>query len=726
MKNTLLCFFIFVSGLIIAQSVTDPAVQVSAVVQNNPAKITLNWIGNATSTSYQIYRKLKTAPVWGNALATLSGTINQYIDNSVSLGTNYEYKITRTGSGYAGYGYINAGIEVPEISNRGKLVLLIDSSFSATLSSEISRLIYDIEGDGWDVRRHDVSRSASVYHVKSLILNDYHVDSLNLKAVFIFGHVPVPYSGNINPDGHPDHLGAWPADCYYGDIDGNWTDSFITSTTASPARTQNVPGDGKFDQSTIPTDLELQVGRVDFSNMPAFSQSEFQLLKNYLDKDHNYRKKIFQAIKRAVIDDNFGYFSSEAFASSGYKNFAPLVGNTNITAADYITSMTGNSYLWSYGCGGGSYTSASGIGATTNFTNTNLQGVFSMLFGSYFGDWDSQNNFLRAPLAQGNILSNVWSGRPHYQFHHLALGENIGYGLLITQNNNGLYFDSPTGITGRWIHNALMGDPTLRNDVLSPVSNVVATRNNSNCYITWSASTETAIAGYNLYMRNDSFNVYTKLNASPITGNSYTHTCLVYKGIYKYLVRAVKLEQTPSGTYYNMSEGISDTAFNTNDIRSIAAFNYTVIGNKVAFHNLASYPSTFAWDFGNGILSSIANPTATYNNNGLFYVQLAAASNCLNDTTGTVVNITEVGLTKSQLKNTTSIYPNPNQGRFKVLNSLNKNFDLRLFDLLGKMVFEQKNLPNDSEVILEKFPKGIYVIEINVEEATFREQVLID
>mgnify|MGYP000013517969 CR=1 FL=1 len=31
----------------------------------------------------------------------------------------------------------------------------------------------------------------------------------------------MPYSGNIYPDGHTDHRGAWPADTYYGDIDGD-------------------------------------------------------------------------------------------------------------------------------------------------------------------------------------------------------------------------------------------------------------------------------------------------------------------------------------------------------------------------------------------------------------------------------------------------------------------------------------------------------------------------
>ena len=425
MKKFIFSVLVLASLIAKPQSSSDPAVQISVSVQVNPAQITLNWIGNVTSSQYQVFRKLKSSLTWITAIANLNGTTNQYIDNAVSVGINYEYKIARSGAGYVGYGYVNSGIRVPEIENRGKLILMVDSSFILPLANELSRFIKDVEGDGWEVIRHNVLRTGSVTHVKNLILNDYAIDSTNIKALFLFGHIPVPYSGNINPDGHPDHLGAWPADVYYGDVDGIWTDVSVNSTTASPARTQNVPGDGKFDQSIVPGNVELQVGRVDFNGMPSFTLTEQQLLQNYLNKNHEYRKKIFAPNKQAVIDDNFGYFNSEAFAASGYKNFAPLVGSSNIFVADYFTSLTANSYLWSYGCGGGTYNSAGGIGTTANFASANLKGVFTMIFGSYFGDWDSQDNFLKAPLAQGKVLTNVWSGRPHYQFHHMGLGENI-------------------------------------------------------------------------------------------------------------------------------------------------------------------------------------------------------------------------------------------------------------------------------------------------------------
>lgn len=727
MKKQLFLFLLilFVRS-VFSQSSADVAVQLSVNVQNSPAQITLNWIGNSTSSQYQVFRKLKNAAFWGAPVATLNGTTNQYIDNTVSIATNYEYKVSRTGSGYVGYGYINSGIEVPEIDFRGRLILMVDSSFTGPLASEISRLVKDIEGDGWEVIRHDVLRTGSVTHVKDLIVNDFYLDSANTKAVFILGHVPVPYSGNINPDGHSDHLGAWPADCYYADIDGTWTDAFVNSTTASPPRTQNTPGDGKFDQSIVPSDLELQVGRVDFNGMPTFTLTEQQLLKNYLDKDHDYRKKIFSPVKRAVVDDNFGYFGSEAFAGSGYKNFSSLVGPSNVTAADYFTSMTGNSYSWSYGCGGGTYTSAGGIGTTANFAASNLQGVFTMLFGSYFGDWDSQNNFLKAPLAQGKGLTSVWSGRPHYQFHHMALGENIGYGLLLTQNNpNGLYFDSPTGITGRWIHNALMGDPTLRNDIVAPVSNVVATKTGYNCLITWSATTETNTLGYNIYMKNDSATRYVKINSAPVTATTYTDYCLVYKGTYSYMVRALKLENTPGGTYYNMSEGIADTAYNSSNIKSHAAFITSLNGDQVNLNNYSSNATSYFWDFGNGVTSTSVNPSVTYTLNSSFLITLITTNGCDHDTAYEAVTISEVGITELTYDNTISIYPNPTQGALTFSNTDGAEMDLLIFNTEGRVVLESKGVKNKQELKLNELSKGLYLVQIRTgQKQVYRKFVL--
>jgi PKD repeat protein len=557
---------------------------------------------------------------------------------------------------------------------------------------------------------------------------DYAADPANTKAVFIVGHVPVPYSGNINPDGHPDHLGAWPTDTYYADVNGVWTDISVTSTTASPARTQNIPGDNKFDQSVIPTDLELQAGRADFSNLTTFTLTETQLLKNYLDKDHDYRKKVFTAVKRAVIDDNFGYFGSEAFAASGYKNIACMVPTSSITVGDYFTLMTGNNYQWSYGCGGGTYTSAGGIGSTSNFAASNLQGVFTMLFGSYFGDWDSQDNFLRAALAQGKILTNVWSGRVHYQLHHMGLGENIGYGVRLTQNNTGsLYFGSPTSITGRWIHHGLMGDPTLRNDVVAPVSNVVATKVGNNCNITWTASPEAGLLGYNIYMKNDTNTNYVKINSALITGTNYTDPCLLYKGIYKYMVRAYKLETTPSGSYYNMSEGIADTANSTNGMKAHASFSLATAGTTVNVTNLSFNTTSNNWNFGDGGTASTINASHTYTANGTYTITLISSNSCNSDTAKLVVIINSVGVNEINSVNA-SVFPNPSTGKISLMlnNTDNQSYDVFIYNQEGKQLMRVNDVRAKQDFDLSGYKSGIYLLQLRSKDKTISKKFVIE
>lgn len=180
-------------------------------------------------------------------------------------------------------------IEVAATDYRGKLVLLVDNTFTASLAPELAQLRLDLKADGWVVLRTDVSRTASVSSVRTIVANQYNADPANVKALFIVGHVPVPYSGNQNPDGHQEHKGAWPADGYYGDVNGLWTDAAVNVTSAARTANNNVPGDGKFDQTTFPSAVELQVGRVDMYDMPAFAVGETQLMRNYLNKLHSFK-----------------------------------------------------------------------------------------------------------------------------------------------------------------------------------------------------------------------------------------------------------------------------------------------------------------------------------------------------------------------------------------------------------------------------------------------------
>jgi hypothetical protein len=532
----------------LAQVASDYAVQVSATAQKVPPKITLAWPSFPSAGSYNVYRKTYGDTTWGAAIATLPAAATGYTDNAVSVGARYEYQVYR-GSG--AYGYLASGIEATLVEDRGKVVLVVDDTYAASLVSELSRLQDDLVGDGWTVLRHDVSRTASVPSVKAVIQAEYNADPVNVRAVFLFGHVPVPYSGDIAPDGHANHVGAWPADMYYGNMTGTWTDT-QDFPGSQPGRQSNHPGDGKFDQSSAPSDIDLEVGRVDLQNMPAFApKTELDLLRQYLDKDHNFRHKLITAQPRGLIDDNFGAFGGEAFASTGWRAFSAFFGASNVFALDWFTTLNNNSYLWAYGCGGGSYTSAGGVGSTSNFAATDTKTVFTMLFGSYHGDWDVQNNFLRAPLATTTYgLTCAWAGRPPWYFHHMGMGEEIGYSTRLTQNNVGLYWYS----WGRSIHIALMGDPTLRMHAVAPVSALTTSPLAGGVSLSWTASPDT-VAGYHVYRAAGPAGPFTRATASLVAGTTYQDTGIP-AGTYTYMVRAVKLETSASGSYFNPSQGI--------------------------------------------------------------------------------------------------------------------------------------------------------------------------
>lgn len=710
----LLLFFPFY-----AQTVADYTVQVTATVQSSPAEITLSWPPHTDATSFVVTRKLLDGTSWGTPIATLGASDSTYTDTNVLAGETWEYRIRKVAGSYDGWGYILAGIEAEAIHHRGTLILVVDSTYLTDLGPKIERLEMDLVGDGWSVIRHDVDRNDSVPLIKDMIRADYNAAPSEVNSVFLFGHVPVPYSGNFGnnapwfapPDAHTNHGGAWPADAYYGEMNGVWTDFNVTNTTAPRSENHNIPGDGKFDQSIIASNIELMVGRVDMEDMPQFPAGEKDLLERYLDKDHAYRHKGFSVPEKAVIDDNFGVFSGEIFAANGWRNFAPLIGPDNVSSGDYRTELNASGHQWSLGCGGGSYTSCNGIGNTSQIESDSLQGVFTLLFGSYFGDWDSQNNFLRAPLAnKGTVLAAAWAGRPHWHFHPMGMGQPIGYSARLSQNNQNLYFSS---FFYRLPHIALMGDPSLRLHVLAPAANLVVTpiANGAENELNWTASTDPNL-GYHVYRSSALEGPYLPITSQPETGLRHTDPC-PEDGENFYMVRAVELRTSPSGSYHNLSQGVFDSALNTVSYPS-ASFTWTINGDNLLLTNTSTNSLTSFWRFGDGDSSTVENPAHGFSQDSTYLVELIVSDGCRMDTlTESIIFVhREAVLPRGALQ----VYPNPTHDRVIVrFPALGENFArIEVVNLTGQRLQEQTLAPASGkfETVLDlsAFPAGIYLL----------------
>lgn len=577
----------------------DLAVMATAHLQSQPTGIVLRWKKRDNALQYQIAKKLKNETTWSAPIATLDSDATSFIDLDIREGEAWEYEIAALSTGqisaktsdnrdtlvqinFIGYGYVYAGYNKEVEGNIGSVILLIDNKTADELATEIDRLESDLISEGWGVIKKFAPRAEefdgdAVKATKAMILEEYNKDPENIKAVFIIGRVPVPYSGLLNPDAHPDHKGAWPADVYYGVTnDASWTDLYVNDTTsASRKENKNARGDGKFDVTTLTSPAKIQVGRVDFYKMPAFNISEKQLLKQYLDRNHKYRNGEIPYEYKGLIDDNFGMYTLEVFGNNGWRNFSPLIGDSNVKGGiDWFGTLKNESYLWAYGCGGGSYTSCGGIGYTkdsdtnrkNDFVSNQVNAIFTMLFGSYFGDWDSQNNFMRASLAaKGNVLTCAWAGRPSWYFHHMALGENIGYSAILTQNNystykpNAWYFGGNPSIYQvgmQQVHIALLGDPTLRMYMatIPQPKNLTVVQNFKKITLSWEKPSKD-VAGYNIYRGISRSGPFLKVNKKLINETVFEDD-FIHEGMVYYVVKSVDLQTTYSGTFYNESRGI--------------------------------------------------------------------------------------------------------------------------------------------------------------------------
>jgi hypothetical protein len=166
----------------------------------------------------------------------------------------------------------------------------------------------------------------------------------------------------------------------------------------------------------------------------------------------------------------------------------------------------------------------------------------------YFGDWDSTDNFLRAPLCSGWTLANAWAGRPHWVLHPMGLGETLGTAAKLSQNDT-----THGGFGGRSIHVALMGDPTLRQHVVAPASGVVVTDQWPQASVSWSPSVD-QVAGYHVYRAPSPGGPFTRLTTVATAGTVFVDPAPI-AGAATYMVRALRLETTPTGSYWNPSQG---------------------------------------------------------------------------------------------------------------------------------------------------------------------------
>jgi hypothetical protein len=277
--------------------------------------------------------------------------------------------------------------------------------------------------------------------------------------------------------------------------------------------------------------------------------------------------------RRGDVDGTLG------MAASGYRNFTPfvgagnpLIGTNDIIEANiqddapipqrWISMLHTTNFLWAFGDGGGELNACTCLGThgeyqevlSTDIVGADAQAVFVMLFGNFMGNWEGQDDLLRSVLATPSMgLACMMVGEPHWFVHHMGLRETIGYSTRLTMNNSTLY-QSASNAFMRAVYINLMGDPTLRQDPICPPTGLSATAGTNGVTLKWNAGCD-PVLGYNVYLSTDPQGLFAPLNSSLILNTNYTDVELT-PVTYYYMVRGVRLETNPSGSFYNASEGV--------------------------------------------------------------------------------------------------------------------------------------------------------------------------
>jgi len=192
------------------------------------------------------------------------------------------------------------------------------------------------------------------------------------------------------------------------------------------------------------------------------------------------------------------------------------------------------------------------------------------------------------------------------------------------------------------------------------------------------------------------------------TSHSYSEA-----GVYTVSLQIV----SPNGCTDMISEEITVSDI-TAAIYPISEVN--CVGSVIEFIDESDDAVEWLWDFGNGVFSTLANPTTIYLSPDIYTVTLLVSNiNGCSDITTIEANV-EVcsGIDELDAFASVSLIPNPAKETFKISVELNSVADIyiEIIDINGKIVFNE-NLPKQTEYIREfttdRFGKGIYLIKVS-------------
>jgi hypothetical protein len=295
----------------------------------------------------------------------------------------------------------------------------------------------------------------------------------------------------------------------------------------------------------------------------------------------------------------------------------------------------------------------------------------------------------------------------------MALGFPIGFSTRLSMNNNFSQYIS--GFGARSIHISLLGDPTLRMHPVLPPSNLFITEQESHVMLSWDASAEQN-PEYHIFRKSADALFFERITQDAISSTSYVDSCLMAGTEYSYLVKTLKLEESASGSYYNLSQGVRGSIEVTAENSVTADFEFELNGGQLQLENLSVNADQYLWDFGDGNTSEESEPFHLYTESDSYTVTLYAWNACTSDTLS--IEIGEVTrLDGPPAEAAIQIFPNPGSGDLFIRSERGEGGTIRFYSLGGGLLYETPLLAGDGQWVsgLEDFGQAVLILQLQFE-----------
>ncbi len=165
-----------------------------------------------------------------------------------------------------------------------------------------------------------------------------------------------------------------------------------------------------------------------------------------------------------------------------------------------------------------------------------------------------------------------------------------------------------------------------------------------------------------------------------------------------------------------------------------AEFTYEASALEVDFTSFEEGANaTYAWDFGDGNVSNLANPPHTYTDAGTYTVTLTVENEC-----GVAEYFTEVNISLSSVEGIDfvevfEVYPNPNPGQFTLHLEGDRyaahTLTVRFTNIVGQLI-EQESIDFNGNLRksydFRDLPAGMYLLDISAGEKRMFKKVVIE